>query len=159
MGLWYPKDPGFELMGYSDADHVGCHDDCKKYIGWHTILGERFVSWSSKKQYYTAMSTAEDEYVSLFACCAQVILMRTQILYYRYRFNKISMYCDSKSPIAISCNPVQHSHTTNINIRYHFTKKHIERGTVELYFVRKEYQLADLFTKALPEERFKYLVH
>ncbi|GKA82557.1 hypothetical protein Tco_0789305 [Tanacetum coccineum] len=69
------------------------------------------------------------------------------------------MYCDSKSTIAISCNPVQHSRSKHINIRYHFIKEHVERGTVELYFVRTEYQLADLFTKALPKERFEYLVH
>ncbi|GKA18737.1 retrovirus-related pol polyprotein from transposon TNT 1-94, partial [Tanacetum coccineum] len=61
--------------------------------------------------------------------------------------------------IAISCNPVQHSKTKHIDIRYHFIKEHVERGTVEIYFVETEYQLADLFTKALPKERFEYLVH
>ncbi|GJT99736.1 hypothetical protein Tco_1110075 [Tanacetum coccineum] len=67
------------------------------------------------------------------------------------------MYCDSKSAITISCNPVQHSRTKHINIRYHFIKEHIEKGTVELYFVGIE--LADLFTKALSKEHFEYLVH
>ncbi|GJR27392.1 retrovirus-related pol polyprotein from transposon TNT 1-94 [Tanacetum coccineum] len=61
--------------------------------------------------------------------------------------------------IAISCNPVQHSRTKHINIRYHFIKEHVEKGTIELYFVGTEYQLADLFTKALPKERFEFLVH
>ncbi|GJS69416.1 retrovirus-related pol polyprotein from transposon TNT 1-94 [Tanacetum coccineum] len=70
----------------------------------------------------------------------------------------IPMYCDSKSAIAISCNPVQHSKTKHIDIWYHFIKEHVEKGTVELYFVRTEYQLADLFTKALPKERLEYLV-
>ncbi|GJU65845.1 hypothetical protein Tco_1247680 [Tanacetum coccineum] len=69
------------------------------------------------------------------------------------------MYCDSKSVIAISCNPVQHSNTKHIDIRYHFIKEHAKKGTVELYFVGTEYQLADLFTKALPKECFEYLVH
>ncbi|GJS70146.1 hypothetical protein Tco_0702987 [Tanacetum coccineum] len=131
MGLWYPKDSGFELIAYSDADHADC----------------------------TAMSTAEAEYVSLSACCAQVIWMRTQLLDYGFKYNRIPMYCDSKSVIAISCNPVQHSKTKHIDIRYHFIKEHVERGTVEIYFVGTEYQLADLFTKALPKERFEYLVH
>ncbi|GJZ36737.1 hypothetical protein Tco_0582928 [Tanacetum coccineum] len=105
------------------------------------------------------MSTAEAEYVSLSACCAQVIWMRTQLLDYGYKYNRIPMYCDSKSAIAISCNPVQHSKTKHIDIRYHFIKEHVEKGTVEIYFVGTEYQLADLFTKALPKERFEYLVH
>ncbi|GKE06640.1 hypothetical protein Tco_1398658 [Tanacetum coccineum] len=88
-----------------------------------------------------------------------LIWMRTQLLDYRFKYNRIPMYCDSKSAIAISCNPVQHSKTTNIDIRYHFIKEHVERGTVEIYFVGTEYQLADLFTKALLKECFKYLVH
>nr|GEU60193.1 copia protein [Tanacetum cinerariifolium] len=88
-----------------------------------------------------------------------VIWMRTQLLDYGYMYNQILMYCDSKSAIAISCNPVQHSKTKHVNIRYHFIKEHIEKCTVELYFVGTEYQLADLFTKALPKERFDYLVH
>nr|GFC34610.1 retrovirus-related Pol polyprotein from transposon TNT 1-94 [Tanacetum cinerariifolium] len=67
------------------------------------------------------------------------------------------MYCDSKATIAISCNPVQHSRTKHIDVRYHFIKK-VEKGIVELFFVGTEYQLVDLFTKALPVERFKYLV-
>nr|GEY78938.1 hypothetical protein [Tanacetum cinerariifolium] len=60
--------------------------------------------------------------------------------------------------IAISCNPVQHSRTKHIDVRYHFIKEKVEKGIVELFFVGTEYQLADLFTKALPEERFKYVV-
>ncbi|GJU51161.1 retrovirus-related pol polyprotein from transposon TNT 1-94 [Tanacetum coccineum] len=123
------------------------------------LHGEKLVSLSSKKQDCNAMSTAEAKYFSLSACCAQVIWMRTHLLDYGYKYNKIPMYCDSKSAIAILCNPVQHSRTKPINIQYHFIKEHVEKGTVELYFVRTEYQLADLFTKALPKERFEYLVN
>ncbi|GJZ28958.1 retrovirus-related pol polyprotein from transposon TNT 1-94 [Tanacetum coccineum] len=121
--------------------------------------GKKLVNWSSKKQDCTAMSTAEAGYVSLSACCTQVIWMRTQLLDYGYKYNRIPMYCDSKSVIAISCNLVQHSKTKHIDIRYHFIKEHVKKGTVELYFVGIEYQLADLFTKALRKERFEYLIH
>ncbi|GKE99189.1 ribonuclease H-like domain-containing protein [Tanacetum coccineum] len=77
IGLWYPKDARFKLIAYSDADHVGCKDDCKSTSGGLQFLGEKLVSWSSKKQDCTAMFTAKAEYVSLSACCAQVIWMRT----------------------------------------------------------------------------------
>ncbi|GJR90581.1 copia protein [Tanacetum coccineum] len=136
MGLWNPKDSGFELITYSDADHAGCKDDYKSTSGGLQSLGGKLVSWSSKKQDCTAMFTAEAEYVSLTACCAQVIWMRTQLLDYGYKYNRILMYCDSKSAIAISCNPVQHSKAKHIDIRYHFIKEHVEKGTVELYFFR-----------------------
>ncbi|GKA92000.1 retrovirus-related pol polyprotein from transposon TNT 1-94 [Tanacetum coccineum] len=134
MGLWYPKDTGFELTAFSDSDHAGCLDSRKSTSGGIQFLGgDKLVSWSSKKQDCTSMSTAEAEYVSLSACCAQ-------------------------AAIAISCNPVQHSRTKHIDVRYHFIKEQVEKGIVELFFVGTEYQLADLFTKALSEDRFKYLV-
>ncbi|GJR28922.1 hypothetical protein Tco_1105154 [Tanacetum coccineum] len=130
MGLWYSKDSEFELIAYSDADLVGCNNDCKSTSGGIQFLGDKLVSWSSKKQDYNG-----------------------------FRYNKIPIYCDSQSTIAISCNPVQHFRTKHINIRYHFIKEHVEKGTIELYFVEAEYQLADLFIKALPKERFEYLVY
>ncbi|GJZ57474.1 retrovirus-related pol polyprotein from transposon TNT 1-94 [Tanacetum coccineum] len=158
MGLWYTKDSGIELTGFSDADYAGCKDTFKSTSGGAQFLGEKLVSWSSKKQDCTALSTAEAEYVSLSVCCAQVLWMRTQLTDYGFHFNKIPIYCDSKSAIAISCNPVQHSRTKHIAVRYHFIKEHVEMGTIELYFVKTDYQLADLFTKALPVDRFNYLV-
>ncbi|GJW75821.1 hypothetical protein Tco_0135191 [Tanacetum coccineum] len=142
-----------------DTDHAGCNDDCKSTYGGIQFLGEKIVSWSSKKQDCTAMSSEEAEYVSLSTCCAQVIWMRTQLLDYGFCYNKILIFCDSQSAMVISCNPVQHSRTKHINIHYHFIKEHVEKGTIELYFVGTEYQLADLFTKALPKERFEILVH
>ncbi|GJZ61689.1 hypothetical protein Tco_0617826 [Tanacetum coccineum] len=98
------------------------------------------------------------EYVTLSASCAQVMWMRTQLKDYGFNYNKIPLYCDSQSAIAISCNPLQHSRTKHIHTRYHFIKEQVENGIIELYFVRTEYQLADMFTKALPEDRFQYLV-
>nr|GFC22152.1 copia protein [Tanacetum cinerariifolium] len=117
--------------------------------GGAQFLGEKLVSWSSKKQDCTALSTAEAEYVSLSACCAQVLWMRTQLTDYGFYFDKIPIYCDSKSAIAISCNSIQHSSTKHITVRFHFIKEHVEKGTIELYFAKTDYQLADIFTKAL----------
>ncbi|GKB77413.1 retrovirus-related pol polyprotein from transposon TNT 1-94 [Tanacetum coccineum] len=159
MGLWYPKDTGFELTTFSDLDHAGYLDSRKSTSGGIQFLGgDKLINWSSKKQDCTLMSSAEAEYVSLSACCAQVLWMRTQLTDYGFHFDKIPMYCDSKSAILISYNPVQHSRTKHIDVRYHFIKEHVEKGIVELFFVGTEYQLANLFTKALSEDRFKYLV-
>ncbi|GJV93255.1 retrovirus-related pol polyprotein from transposon TNT 1-94 [Tanacetum coccineum] len=97
MGLWYPEDSGFELITYSDADHAGCKYDCKSTSGGLQFLGEKLVSWTSKKQDCIVTSTAKSERVSFSACCAQVIWMRTQLLDYGYKYNRISMYCDSKA--------------------------------------------------------------
>nr|GEV27957.1 uncharacterized mitochondrial protein AtMg00810-like [Tanacetum cinerariifolium] len=105
MALWYPKDSGFELIDFSDVDRAGCIDTRKSTSEGIQFLGDKLVSWMSKKQDCTAMSPAKAEYVVLSASCAQV-----------------------------------------------------ENGIIELYFVRTEYQLADMFTKALPKDRFQYLI-
>nr|GEU32385.1 retrovirus-related Pol polyprotein from transposon TNT 1-94 [Tanacetum cinerariifolium] len=77
---------------------------------------------------------------------------------YGFQFNKIPLYYDNKSAIAICCNNVQHSRAKHIDVRYHFIKEQVENGIVELYFVRTEYQLAEIFTKSLPRERFNFLI-
>nr|GEU45031.1 retrovirus-related Pol polyprotein from transposon TNT 1-94 [Tanacetum cinerariifolium] len=101
-GLWYTKDSCFELTGFSNADYAGCKDTFKSTSGKAQFLVEKLVSWSSKKQDCTTLSTTKTEYVTLSACCAQVLWMRTQLTDYGFHFNKIPIYCDSKSAIAIS---------------------------------------------------------
>nr|GEW33687.1 hypothetical protein [Tanacetum cinerariifolium] len=108
----------FGLIAFSDVDHVGCIDTRKSTSGGIQFLGDKLVSWMSKKQDCTAMSSAEAEYMALSTSCAQVMWMRTQLQDYGLHYNNIPLYCDSQT----------------------------------------EYQLADMFTKALPEDRFKYLV-
>nr|GEY59835.1 retrovirus-related Pol polyprotein from transposon TNT 1-94 [Tanacetum cinerariifolium] len=159
MGLWYTKDSGFELTEFSNADYARCKDTFKSTFGGAQFLGKKLVTWSLKKQDYTTLLTTKAEYVFISTCCAQVLWMRTQITNYDFYFNKIPIYCDSKTAIAISCNPVQHSRTKHIVVHYHFIKENVEEGTIELYFVKTDYQLADLFTKALLVDRFIYLVH
>ncbi|GKD64482.1 hypothetical protein Tco_1306590 [Tanacetum coccineum] len=85
-------------------------------------------------------------------------LMRSQLTDYGFQFNKIPLYCDNKSAIALCCNNVHHSRAKHIDVRYHFIKEKVENGIVELYFVQTEYQLADIFTKPLPRERFNFLI-
>nr|GFC89069.1 uncharacterized mitochondrial protein AtMg00810-like [Tanacetum cinerariifolium] len=104
MGLWYTKDSSFKLTGFSYVDYAGCKDTFKSTSGGAQFLGKKLVSWSSKKEDCTSLSTTKSEYVSLSACCAQVLWMRTQLTDYGYHFDKILIYCDSKSAIAISCN-------------------------------------------------------
>ncbi|KAJ9566359.1 LOW QUALITY PROTEIN: hypothetical protein OSB04_002325 [Centaurea solstitialis] len=158
LGLWYPLHSGFDILAYTDSDYGGCQVDTKSTSGSSHFLGGKLVSWSSKKQNCVSTSTAEAEYVAAASCCSQALWMQTQLRDYGYTFNKIPILCDNKSAIAISENPVDHSKTKHIDIRYHFLKHQVEKGNVEMYFVNTEYQLADLFTKALDEKRFTYLI-
>ncbi|GKB33959.1 copia protein, partial [Tanacetum coccineum] len=129
MGLWYPKDNSMSLTAYADADHAGCQDSRRKA-----------------------------EYIAMSGCCAQILWMRSQLKDYGFDFNKIPLYYDNKSAIALCCNNVQHSRSKHIDIRHYFIREQVENRVVELYFVETNYQLADILTKALPRERFEFLL-
>nr|GFA55424.1 retrovirus-related Pol polyprotein from transposon TNT 1-94 [Tanacetum cinerariifolium] len=119
--------------GFSkDSNHVGCLDTHKSTSGGIQFLGgDKLVSWSLKKQDFTSTSSVEAEYMSLSACCAQVLWLRTQLTDYGFYFDKIPIYCDSNSAIAISCNTIYHFRTKHIDVRYHFIKEQVEKGIVE----------------------------
>ncbi|GJW81577.1 hypothetical protein Tco_0145552 [Tanacetum coccineum] len=106
-GLWYPKDSSIALTAYANTDHAGCQDTRRSTSGSMQLLGDRLVSWSSKRQKSTVISSMEAEYIALF----------------------------------------------------HFIKEQVENGVVELYFFNTEYQLADIFTKALGRERIEFLIN
>ncbi|GJT11055.1 retrovirus-related pol polyprotein from transposon TNT 1-94 [Tanacetum coccineum] len=123
-GLWYPKDTTMALTAYADADRAGCQNTRRSTSGSAQFLGDKLILW-----------------------------MRSQLTDYGFAFNKIPLYCDNRSAIALCCNNVQHSRSKHIDILHHFIREQVEKGVVELYFVTTYYQLADIFTKALPRER------
>ncbi|GJZ01156.1 hypothetical protein Tco_0519117 [Tanacetum coccineum] len=137
QGLWYPKDSSIALTAFADVD-------------------DAVVKIHAKS---AAISSTKAEYIALSGCCAQILWMRSQLTDYGFGFNKIPMYCDNKSAIALCCNNVQHSRSKHIDIRFHFIKEHVENGVIELYFVNTEYQLADIFTKALGRKRIEFLIN
>ncbi|GJY90495.1 retrovirus-related pol polyprotein from transposon TNT 1-94 [Tanacetum coccineum] len=143
----------------ANADHAGCQDTRRSTSGCMQLSGDILVSWSSKRQKNTVISSTKAEYIAISGCCAQILWMRSQLIDYRLGFIKIPMYYDNKSTIALCCNNVQHSRSKHIDIRFHFIKEQVENGVVELYFVNTEYQLTDIFTKALCKERIEFLIN
>lgn len=106
LGLWYPRDSEFQLVGSIDSDHGGCDIDCKITSGRAQMLGNRLVSWSSKKQTSVACSIVEAEYVSVGRCCAQILWMQNQLLDYGLIFSKAPICYDNTSAIQMIQNPV-----------------------------------------------------
>ncbi|GJZ23900.1 hypothetical protein Tco_0561359 [Tanacetum coccineum] len=129
------------LTAYADADHAGCQDTRRSTSGSAQFLGDKLVSWSSKKQKSTAISTTEAEYIAMSGCCAQILWMRSQLTDYGFVFNKIPLYCDNR--------------------------KQVEKGVVELYFAdiftkalsreRFEFLLPRLGMKSMSPETLKRL--
>ncbi|GJT82864.1 retrovirus-related pol polyprotein from transposon TNT 1-94 [Tanacetum coccineum] len=157
LGLYYPKCSGFDLKGYSDSDYAGCNMDRKSTSGACQTLGGKLVCWSAKKQQSVAMSSTEAEYVAVAGCCASILWIKSQLSDYDIHYKMLPIFCDNTSAIAISNNPVLHSRTKHIDIRYNFIRDHILKGDIELHFIPTEYHLADIFTKPLDEPTFSRL--
>ena len=158
LGLWYPRDSELNLFGYTDADHAGCTIDRKSTSGGCQFLGNRLISWSSKKQTSVACSTDEAEYVAAGRCCAQIMWIQNQMLDYGLTFTKTPIYCDNTSAIQMTQNPVHHSKTKHIEIRHHFIRDIAEKGRISLHYIPTTEQLADIFTKPLDEHTNNYLI-
>ncbi|GJU45168.1 hypothetical protein Tco_1202434 [Tanacetum coccineum] len=132
LDLYYLKCSGFNLKGYLESDYAGCNMDRKS-------------------------TSDEAEYIAAVGCCASIIWMKSQLNNYDIYYKMVPIFCDNTSAIAISKNPVLHSRTKQIDIRYHFIKDHILKGDIELHFIPTEYQLADIFTKPLDKPTFTRL--
>nr|GEW36352.1 retrovirus-related Pol polyprotein from transposon TNT 1-94 [Tanacetum cinerariifolium] len=125
---------GFNLKGYSDSNYAGCNMDRTSILGACQLLGGKLVCLSDKKQQFVAMSLAKAEYVAA-GCCANILWMKSQLTNYDIIYEKVPIFCDNTSAIAISNNPVLHSRTKHIDIRYHFIRDHILKGDIELHFI------------------------
>ncbi|GJW13890.1 hypothetical protein Tco_0018023 [Tanacetum coccineum] len=115
-GLWYLKDSSIALTTFVDVDHAGCQDTHRSTSGSMQFLGDRLVSWSSKRQKSVAISSTKAEYY-------------------------VGML------------------SKHIDIRFHFSKEHVENEEIELYFVNTKYQLANIFRKSLARERIEFLIN
>ncbi|KAK4398434.1 Retrovirus-related Pol polyprotein from transposon TNT 1-94 [Sesamum angolense] len=113
--------------------------------------------WASKKQTTVAQSSAEAEYIAAAATSNQAIWLRRILEDIGDKQEEPTIYCDNKSAIAITKNPVQHSRTKHIDIKYHSLREATTRGEIELKYCSTEEQLADIFTKALPRNKFEEL--
>jgi hypothetical protein len=157
FGLWYCASSYLVLHGFSDADFAGCRFDRKSTSGTCQFLGSSLVSWSSRKQSYLAQSTTEAEYVTVASCCSQLLWITYTMSDFGEENTRVPLQCDSTSAISVAKNPVLHSKTKHIKVRYHFLRDNVEKGKIALIHVPTHDQLADIFTKTLDQATFTYL--
>ncbi|WVZ89629.1 hypothetical protein U9M48_036008, partial [Paspalum notatum var. saurae] len=136
--------------GFSDADHAVRRIDRKSTSGTCQLLGTSLVSWSSHKQASVSLSRVH-------SCCSQLLWMKATLSDFGLRFGKIPLLVDSTSAISVAKNPVLHSRTKHIDVRFHFLRDHYEKGDIDLVHVAFENQLADIFTKPLEFGAFVHL--
>ena len=147
-----------DLVGYSDADWAGDQESRRSTSGNLFILSNGAVSWLSKRQSTVSLSTTEAEYVSLSSAAQEAIWLRRLLA--ELGLNELeptTIREDNQGAIAIAKNPVSHSRTKHIDIKYHFIRDVVINKTVVLEYCGTEDMLADILTKALCKERFELL--
>ncbi|GKU96667.1 hypothetical protein SLEP1_g9878 [Rubroshorea leprosula] len=155
FGILYAKNDQFNLFGYSNSDWAGCVDDRRSTSGYAFFLGSDAISWSSKKQASIALSSSEAEHISLIAAACQATWTR-RILedMKQLQVQPTKIFCDNQSTIAMKKNPVFHSRTRHIETRHHFIRELVASGGVEVVHCNSKDQVADIFTKPLPLDKF-----
>jgi hypothetical protein len=157
FGLWYSASSSLTLHGFSEADFVGCRLDRKSTFGTCQFLGSSLVSSSSRKQSSVAQTTTEAEYVAAASCCSQLLWITYTMSDFGEEYTHVPLQCDSTSTISVAKNPVLHSKTKHIEVRYHFLRDNVEKGKIALIHVPTHDQLADIFTKPLDQATFTCL--
>jgi hypothetical protein len=157
LSLWYSASSSLSLLVFSDADFAGCPIDRKSTSRICQFLGSSLVSWSSRKQSSVAHSTTEAEYVATTSCCSQLLWITYTLSDFGEECSHVPVMCDSMSAISVFKNPVLHSRTKHIEVRYHFLRDNVEKGNIDLIHVPTKKQLADILTKPLDQATFAHL--
>jgi hypothetical protein len=157
-GLWYPRSHNFQLTSYSDADWENCVDERKSTSGGAFFLGDSLVAWISKKQGSIYLSNTEDEYIVAATCCTQILCMIQTLADLKVNYtDPITIHCDKTSAISVSKNPVLHSKTKHIPIKYHFLEEQVTNRVVHLNYIPSTEQITNIFTKPLAKTPFDCL--
>jgi hypothetical protein len=161
FGLHFPigtSNKGSVLIGYSDSDWSGDITDRKSTSGYVFKFNNAAISWCTKKQAVTALSSCEAEYIAgTFAAC-QALWLDSVMKELKCETSKpLLLRIDNKSAISLAKNPISHGRSKHIETKYHFIREQVSNGVIEVQYCPTELQLADGFTKALKLERFEFL--
>ena len=156
FGLFYAYGVDVEVFGYTDAGWVGSSYDRRSTSGYIFSFGSGAVSWSSKKQPTVALSSTEAEYRGAAMVACEIAWLRKLLPDLGHNVSgAITLYCDNMSSIQLANNLVFHARTKHIEVNYHYVRKKVLAGDIDLVYVSTQEQVADIFTKSLGAEKLQ----
>lgn len=157
LALKYERSESGTLIGFSDADWAGDQDDRRSTTGKILFLSGGAVSWFSKKQATVALSTAEAEYVAVSQAAQEGTWLKRLLTDLGMSDSSTVILEDNQGAIAIAKNPVNHSRTKHIDIRYHYIRECVQNGQIQVQYCPTIDMKADILTKPLTRQRFECL--
>ena len=156
FGLRYERgEKKHSIQGFSDSDFARDSDDRKSTSGQVFFIGNSAITWNIVKQSVVALSSYEAKYIAASAApCQGIWIVRFIKELLKIMVRPFKLFVDNVSAISLSKNPSQHRRSKHINTKFHFIRDCVEKGYVEVDYVKTESQLADSFTK--PLERIKF---
>lgn len=157
-GIVYGKSGSMlDLIGYTDADYAGCLDTRRSRSGFIYLLNNAPISWCSQRQEIVSLSTTEAEYIALAHGTKDAIWLQRMLSELKIQVERVRIHVDNQSAIKLASNPEFHKRSKHIDVRYHFIREIVEKGLIEINYVKTHDQRADILTKPLSKERFCYL--
>ncbi|XP_035844040.1 uncharacterized mitochondrial protein AtMg00810-like [Helianthus annuus] len=155
-GLTFDRPPNTVLLGFSDADWARCIDTRRSTYGYCIYLGGNLVSWSAKKQPTVSRSSCESEYRAMANTASEIIWV-THLLRELHALppGSPTLFCDNKSALFLSQNPISHKRAKHIDLDYHFVLELVAAGRLHTRFISTDRQVTDIFTKSLPKPLFE----
>ena len=144
------------VVGYVDSDYAGDLDKRRSLKGYIFTVFGCTISWKATLQSTVALSTTEAEYMALTEAVKESIWVHGLLDSFGLNQQVPVVHCDSQSAIHLARNPVYHERTKHIDIRLHFVRENVSNGIVAVQKIATAENPADMMTKALPIDKFKY---
>ncbi len=155
--LRYDSASNAGLIAFSNLDWAEDHDDRHSQTGFIFKMANSAISWASRRQPTILLSSTEAEYKASSNCSHQMMWLRTFGNKLGDNMSASTPMCiDNHGAIFLSENPAVDRHTKHVEVHYHFVREYLTSGSIEIYYVPSEENIADALTKNIPRSILKH---